>query len=82
MFSLSKINPTIKIYKSRIQNDKSNTTAGTIIDCLKDGIAVKTGDGAIVIEELKIEGKKKMTAKEYLNGIKKEELINKKFEKE
>jgi hypothetical protein len=31
---------------------------------------------------LKIEGKKEMTAKEFLNGIKIEAILNKKFEKE
>ena len=72
----------VKIYKSRVENDKSNKDPGTIIDVLKDGIAVKTKDGKIIIEELKMEGKKKMSCKEFLNGVKKEELINKKFEKE
>ncbi len=75
-------NKRVKIYKSRIGNDKTNKEPGTIIDVLKDGIVVKTTDGAIIIEELKVEGKKKMSCKEYLNGIKKEDLINKKFEKE
>ena len=75
-------NKRVKIYKSRIENDKLDKEPGTIIDVLKDGIAVKTQDGKIIIEELKVEGKKKMSCKEYLNGIKKEEIINKKFEKE
>ena len=75
-------NKRVKIYKSRIESDKSNKEPGTIIDVLKDGIAVKTQDGKIIIEELKMEGKKKMSSKEFLNGVKKEDLINKKFEKE
>jgi methionyl-tRNA formyltransferase len=75
-------NKRVKIYKSRIEKDKSDKPVGTIIDVLKDGIAVKTQDGAIIIEELKPEGKKQMTAKEFLNGVKEEDLINKKFEKE
>lgn len=72
----------VKIYKSRIEKNDSNSIPGTIIDVLKDGIVVKTKDSSIIIEELKMEGKKKMTAKEFLNGVKKEDLINKKFEKE
>ena len=75
-------NKRVKIYKSRIEKSNSKEIPGTIIDILKDGIVVKTKDSSIVIEELKMEGKKKMTTKEYLNGVKKEELINKKFEKE
>ena len=72
----------VKIYKSKIEKDKSNKEPGTIVDVLKDGIVVKTQDGEVIIEELKVEGKKKMTCKEYLNGVKKEDLLNKKFEKE
>lgn len=75
-------NKRVKIYKSKIEKTNSNVEPGTIIDVLKDGIVVKTKDNAIIIEELKMEGKKKMTAKEFLNGVKKEDLINKKFVKE
>ena len=75
-------NKRVKIYKARIEKSNNNSIPGTIIDVLKDGIVVKTKDDSIVIEELKQEGKKKMSAKEFLNGVKKEDLINKKFEKE
>lgn len=75
-------NKRVKIYKARIEKNNNNNIPGTIIDVLKDGIVVKTKDDSIVIEELKQEGKKKMSAKEFLNGVKKEDLINKKFEKE
>lgn len=72
----------VKIYKSRIEKNSSDKTPGTIVDILKDGIVVKTKDGSIVIEDLKMEGKKRMSSKEFLNGVKKEELINKEFKKE
>ncbi len=75
-------NKRVKIYKARIDNNNSKEKPGTIIDVLKDGFVVKTKDGSIIIEELKMEGKKKMTSKEFLNGVKKEELINKMFRKE
>ena len=75
-------NKRVKIYKSRIEKSNNSSIPGTIIDVLKDGIVVKTKDDSIVIEELKQEGKKRMTAKEFLNGIKKDDLLNKKFEKE
>ena len=75
-------NKRIKIYKVSTKENNSNSKPGTIIDVLRDGIVVKVGDGAIVIEELKYEGKKQMTAKEFLNGIKRETLINKEFQKE
>ena len=75
-------NKRIKIYKVRIESNSSNIKPGTIIDVLKDGIAVKTGNGAVVIEVLKIEGKKEMNAREFLNGIKGDTLIGKEFQKE
>ena len=48
----------------------------------KNGIYVKTKEDAIVIEELKVEGKKLMSVKEFLNGVKIEELLKQKFRKE
>ena len=74
-------NKRVKIYKTIVEKDSSKYLPGTIID-VKNGIKVKTLTDSVVILELKVEGKKKMTSKEFLNGIKKEELINKRFEKE
>ncbi len=71
-----------KIYKTCLENGKSNKTPGTIINVLKDRIIVATSDGSIGILDLKVEGKKRMLVKDYLNGIKKEELVGKVFEKE
>ena len=71
-----------KMFSSRIEESHINAKPGTIIDISKDGIIVKTKDSAIKILELQIEGKKKMTSKEYLNGINKEEILNKLFVKE
>ena len=51
---------------------------GEIINIYKDGIGVRTQDGEYIITELKEEGKKRLLAKDYLNGKKKEELIGKK----
>lgn len=72
----------VKIYKSRIIESRKEAETGTIIDFLKDGIVVKTSDGAIAIETLKMEGKREMKAQEFLNGVKKEDLINKRFKEE
>lgn len=69
----------IKIYACRMSNDNSNKKIGEIINIYKDGIGVKTLDGEIIITDLKIEGKNRVLAKDYLNGIKKEELIGKVF---
>ena len=36
----------------------------------KDGILVATADSSVIIKELKVEGKKKMSAEDYLRGHK------------
>ena len=70
----------VKIYKVELSDKESNGVPGEIVGVLKDGIMVSTKDYLIKILELKVEGKKKCTTKEYLNGIKnKDELIGKVF---
>lgn len=68
----------VKIYSSRISNntypDKKN---GEIVKIYKDGIGIKTKDSEIILLEIKPFGKKRMLVKDYLNGVKKEELIGK-----
>jgi len=43
---------------------------GTILCIHKEGIEVKAGDGSLLIEELQIEGKKKMPVSEFIQGHK------------
>lgn len=50
---------------------------GEITNIYKEGIGVSTKDGEIILTDIKPFGKKRMKAKEYLNGIKKENLIGK-----
>ena len=70
----------VKIYSSRISSSFFTTRKdGEIGIVYDDGIGVSTKDGEIIITELQFAGKKKMTAKEYLNGIDKESLIGKIF---
>ena len=69
----------IKIYGGRIGN-KSTDTPGKIKDICEDGIIVNTNDFDYVITELQEEGKKRVKAKEYINGKNKEQLIGKVFE--
>ncbi len=71
-----------KIYTTSIEKYSSKKLPGTIIDVEKDKIVVSTKDGSLGILDLQIEGKKRMLAKDYLNGIKKEDLIGKIFGKE
>jgi len=41
---------------------------GEIIEIRKDSLVVMTGEGALVIKELQLEGKKRMTTEAFLNG--------------
>ncbi len=68
----------MKIYKTIIKDKKCNSNEyGKIIDITKEGIEIVTKDNIIIITELKPFGKKKMKVKDYINGIRKEDLIGK-----
>ena len=70
-------NEELKVYSSRIGTSKNSAIAGEIINIYKDGIGVSTGDGEIILTEIKPFGKKKMLVRDYLNGIDKNSLIGK-----
>ena len=60
----------MKIWSSRISSYADTFKInGQILNIYEDGIGVKVSNGEIVITELQIEGKKKMKAIEYLNGL-------------
>ena len=72
----------IKFYKSELGTSNKEGQIGEIINVYNDGIGVKTGDGEVIIKELQPEGKKRMTAASYLNGLQNQSLIGKIFTKE
>ncbi len=67
----------VKVHKTLIDNDsdKSDYDAGTVLRADKTGIYVKTGEGIIIVKELQMPGKNKMTVEEYLRGNKFPEMI-------
>lgn len=66
----------LKIYSSTYNNNfYINKQNGEIINIYKDGLGVKVNDGEIIIKELQLEGKKRMNAINFLNGITKKELL-------
>ena len=70
----------MKVYASIISDKNYNGKCGEIVDVTKEGIVVKTSDGAIILTIIKPFGKKKMDAFSYVNGIGKDNLIGKVFE--
>lgn len=65
-----------KIIEAKI-NDSTSGNTGQITNITKESIIVKCKDKSIEITKIKPFGKRIMEVKEYLNGVKKETLINK-----
>lgn len=72
-------NQNIKLFISTIENTKEGSVPGMITRITKDTIYISCKDKEIGIMKLQVPGKKPMLVRDYLNGINKEELINKRF---
>lgn len=70
----------LKIFKSKLLDIKVESVyePGVIVKCDKNGFIIKTLDGFIHLEEIQLQGKKKMMYKDFVNGMK-ENLVGKKF---
>ena len=66
----------LKLWKAEVisaetlAKEERNNEPGTILAMTKESIDVLTGDGVLRIRELQLEGKRKMTAEEFLRGFK------------
>ncbi|MFZ3072845.1 MAG: methionyl-tRNA formyltransferase [Thermodesulfobacteriota bacterium] len=60
----------LKIYGGKVLPDTRGAGAGTIIENNCSGMAIKCGKGIFLATELQIEGKKRMSASEFLKGYK------------
>ncbi len=69
----------IKLWLSKIGTNKYDKVPGTIVSLDKNGMEVVTKDGSILITELQLPGKRKTYVKDFINGIKKEDYLNKVF---
>ena len=73
-------NMNVKIFLSSLEDCKATSMdCGTITRISKDAIFVACNDREIKIIEIQIPGKKRIKVRDYLNGIRKEDLIGKKF---
>lgn len=60
---------TLKLWQADVEPLKdSSALPGQIMELRKDSLVVATGDGALVIKELQLEGKKRMTTDAFLRG--------------
>lgn len=58
----------LKIYKGRFENDLHDKTPGTL-ELNKNQFKIFTKDGFYLPEEVQLEGKKRMSVKDFLNGF-------------
>ena len=73
-------NERLKIYETTIGDNMCGEN-GKIVEIYDNGIGVSCKDGEIIIKKLQVAGKKVMTAREYLNGVNKDKLLGKVFNK-
>lgn len=59
---------TLKLWSASVEPSNIQAEPGEIVEVKKDAIAVKTGDGLLILQELQLEGKKRMLADAFLRG--------------
>lgn len=61
-------NKRVKVFKSSFKKEKTGFEEGKVIKAENDGIYIAASDGTVVIEELQMPGKNKMSVDAYLRG--------------
>lgn len=69
----------IKLWLSKISENHYDAKPGTIVNLDKNGMEIVTKDGSVLITELQLPGKRKTNIKDFINGIKKEDYLGKRF---
>lgn len=59
---------TLKVWKSSVSEEKCSSMPGTVVRTDKKGIYVACGENVLVLEEIQLEGKKRMDADAFLRG--------------
>lgn len=65
----------LKVWESYITNNYPIGFNGEITAIYKNGIGVKVGNGEVVLTTVQIEGKKKMSASDFVNGLKDKNIV-------
>jgi methionyl-tRNA formyltransferase len=58
----------LKIWQARVDSAQSESVPGTVLSADKNGIAIATADGVLVLQQLQPAGKKAMTVTDFING--------------
>lgn len=72
-------NKKVKLFKAVKSDLSSDKEVGTVLGLYNEGLAIKVKDGVILIKELQVEGKNRMTAQAFYQGMGKQ-WVNLKFE--
>jgi methionyl-tRNA formyltransferase len=69
-------NKILKVWNTRISNEvyMSNFN-GEIVHLYEDGIGIKVDSGEIILTEVQLEGHKRMSARDFLNGLRDKNLL-------
>ena len=59
---------TLKIWKAAVSDRSYGTDPGVIVEVTKTSFTVQTGQGALIIQEVQMEGKKRMDTGAFLRG--------------
>ncbi|MBR5375830.1 MAG: methionyl-tRNA formyltransferase [Lachnospiraceae bacterium] len=59
---------TLKLWKADVTDNEGGAAPGTVIRVTKDTFTVACGSGALIIRELQLEGKKRMSTRDFLLG--------------
>lgn len=68
-------NERMKIFESKVIDDKTSKTPGTIIEVTKEGMKVACKDSVLLVKKVQFPNKKPLTIAEYINGHEIEENI-------
>ncbi len=60
---------TVKLWKARVLDEEREGIPGQVLGADKKGLYVKTGKGTLCIQELQLEGKKRMDTASFLRGF-------------
>ncbi|MCR5747692.1 MAG: methionyl-tRNA formyltransferase [Lachnospiraceae bacterium] len=59
---------TLKIWKASVKDGSSEESPGTVIEVTKDEVTVACGEGELILKEVQMEGKKRLTVHDLLLG--------------
>ena len=62
-------NKKVKLFKASKSDITSDAKVGTVLGLFNEGLAIKVLDGVVLIHELQVEGKNRMTAQAFYQGM-------------